>query len=349
MRRTIPVQGNGGYGLLQAQLEFLLGAVADGVILTHAGKAKPNAAACRLLGLPAGAQLDEIELLSIVSPAPGGGVRLRATGPDGTERLLEGTLSTIGPDANAIMFREPAEADGAAPAAVNAYLVARGKLAALGELAAGVAHEINNPLFGILGLTEFLLKEAEPGTKAHERLCLIQQTGLEIKEIVRALLEFARENPDERRDLVLEDTVRSTVELLRRTNAHKGVEIVDSYESARTRVNASANQLKQIFLNLIANAREAMRAGGTVRISVRREGGEAVVCVSDDGAGIEPAVAERAFEPFFTTRRERGAAGLGLATSLGIAEAHGGCLTLESTPGAGATFTLRLPVAETAA
>ena len=111
-------------------------------------------------------------------------------------------------------------------------LVQSGKLAAIGELAAGVAHEINNPLFAILGLTEFLLKEAEPGSKALQRLELIQQTGLEIKEIVRALLDFARENAEERHVVPLEEVVQSTVDLVRRTNAHKGVELVDSYDGS---------------------------------------------------------------------------------------------------------------------
>ena len=93
---------------------------------------------------------------------------------------------------------------------LDQQLVQSGKLAAIGELAAGVAHEINNPLFAILGLTEFLLKEAEPGSKAHQRLVLIQQTGLEIKEIVRALLDFARENAEERHIVKLDDVIRST-------------------------------------------------------------------------------------------------------------------------------------------
>ena len=167
-------------------------------------------------------------------------------------------------------------------------LVQSGKLAAIGELAAGVAHEINNPLFAILGLTEFLLKEAEPGSKAQQRLELIQQTGLEIKEIVRALLDFARENAEERHEVALDDVVRSTVDLVRRTNAHKGVELVDTYEDAGALGHASPNQLKQIFLNLIANARQAMPNGGTVTIDVRTEDGFAVATVSDDGPGSSP-------------------------------------------------------------
>ncbi|HVW90217.1 MAG TPA: ATP-binding protein [Gaiellaceae bacterium] len=229
---------------------------------------------------------------------------------------------------------------------LDMQLVQSGKLAAIGELAAGVAHEINNPLFAILGLTEFLLKEAEPESKARQRLELIQQTGLEIKEIVRALLDFARENAEERLVVPFEDVVRSTVDLVRRTNAHKGVELVDRYDAAGARVNASPNQIKQIFLNLFANARQAMPEGGHVRVDVWQEGDRVVASVSDDGSGIPPVALSRIFEPFYTTRRASGGTGLGLSVSLGIAESHGGSLTAQSEPGHGATFTLSLPIAD---
>ena len=229
---------------------------------------------------------------------------------------------------------------------LDQQLVQSGKLAAIGELAAGVAHEINNPLFAILGLTEFLIKEADPDSKAHQRLVLIQQTGLEIKEIVRALLDFARENAEERHVVALDDVVRSTVDLIRRTNAHKAIELVDTYADDGTLVLASPNQLKQIFLNLIANARQAMPNGGSVGIQVHRDGEHVIAVVSDDGPGIAPAALERIFEPFFTTKRLTGGTGLGLSVSLGIAESHGGTLTAASEYGHGAAFTLRLPIAE---
>src|SRR5204863_9693239 len=103
---------------------------------------------------------------------------------------------------------------------------------------------------------------------------------------------------------------------------------------------------KQIFLNLIANARQAMPNGGTVKVDVRRDGDCVTASVSDDGPGIDPTVLQRIFEPFFTTKRLTGGTGLGLSVSLGIAEAHGGSLTVFSEPGRGATFTLRLPVTD---
>ena len=139
---------------------------------------------------------------------------------------------------------------------------------------------------------------------------------------------------------------RSTVDLVRRTNSHKGVELVDTYDESCAAVNASPNQLKQIFLNLIANARQAMPNGGTVAIDVREDGPVVVTTVRDDGPGIEPAALDRIFEPFFTTKRAAGGTGLGLSVSLGIVESHGGTLTVSSELGRGTEFVLRLPLAQ---
>jgi PAS domain S-box-containing protein len=229
-------------------------------------------------------------------------------------------------------------------------LVQSGKLASIGELAAGVAHEINNPLFAILGLVEFLLLDAEQGTKSHERLELIQGTALEIKEIVRALLDFARERSDERAVISLTDVAAQTVELMRRTSAAKQVEIVERHADAVVPVDASANQLKQIFVNLISNAKQAMKdGGGTITVEVGRDGDVAWAEVRDTGPGIPAEVVGRIFEPFFTTRRDLGGTGLGLSVSFGIAQAHGGSLVVDSSPGEGTAFRLRLPIAEGAA
>ncbi|HEV2591609.1 MAG TPA: ATP-binding protein, partial [Gaiellaceae bacterium] len=223
-------------------------------------------------------------------------------------------------------------------------LVQSGKLAAIGELAAGVAHEINNPLLAILGLTEFLLLEAEPGSKQQERLNLIQETGHEIKEIVRSLLDFAREHPDTQRVVELESLVQMTIALVRRTNAHKGVEFVERYTAGGAAVRANGDQLEQVVLNLVANARQAMPNGGVVRIETVRESDHVCLVIADEGPGMTNELQERIFEPFFTTRRGTGGTGLGLSVSLGIAEAHGGTLTVFSEPGQGAAFTVRLPV-----
>ena len=223
-------------------------------------------------------------------------------------------------------------------------LVQSSKLASIGELAAGVAHEINNPLFAILGLVEFLLKDAVPGTKAHERLELVQQTGLEIKEIVRALLDFARERSDEFAPVSLQLVVRQTLDLVRKTSAKKGIEVVERYADEDLVVEGSSNQLKQVILNLVTNAQHAMPEGGRITLEVARDGDWAAATVADTGPGISPDAIERIFDPFFTTKREVGGTGLGLSVSLGIAHMHGGDLTVESELGRGAAFTLRLPL-----
>jgi two-component system NtrC family sensor kinase len=222
----------------------------------------------------------------------------------------------------------------------ESQLVQSGRMAAIGELAAGVAHEINNPLFAILALSEFLMKELEPGSKQLERAELIHSTGLEIKEIVRGLLDFARENTDERSLVSVDDVVRKTVDLVRRTNTKKGIAIVERYESVD--VQASSGQLKQLVLNLLANARAATPDGGRIVVEVRSKGNDAVVSISDNGPGVEAELRERIFEPFFTTRRSEGGIGLGLSVSLGIARMHGGTLELASGD-EGATFMLRIP------
>jgi two-component system NtrC family sensor kinase len=222
----------------------------------------------------------------------------------------------------------------------ESQLVQSGRMAAIGELAAGVAHEINNPLFAILALSEFLMKELEPDSKQLERAELIHSTGLEIKEIVRGLLDFARENTDERSLVSVDDVVRKTVDLVRRTNMRKGIAIVERYESVD--VQASSGQLKQLVLNLLANARAATPDGGRIVVEVRPEGNDAVVSISDNGPGVEAELRSRIFEPFFTTRRSEGGIGLGLSVSLGIARMHGGTLELASGD-EGATFTLRIP------
>jgi PAS domain S-box-containing protein len=219
-----------------------------------------------------------------------------------------------------------------------------GKLAAIGELAAGVAHEINNPLFGILGLVEFLLRDVEPGSRSEERLLLVQQTGLEIKEIVRSLLDFARENADEQRLVALRDVWAEATELVRRASSAKGVELVERYDRERTEVMGNPNQLKQIALNLLSNAQQAMPEGGTATIEVVSAGdGTVRARISDTGPGIPNDVLPRIFEPFFTSRRDSGGTGLGLAVCHGIAKAHGGELTVSNVPGAGACFELCLP------
>jgi len=166
---------------------------------------------------------------------------------------------------------------------------------------------------------------------------------------VRALLDFARERSDEFETVVLSDVLQQTVDLVRRTTLRKEIELVERYAADPLCVHASAGQLKQIVLNLVTNAQQAMGETGTITVELEREGTSALVRVTDTGPGIPADVLDRIFDPFFTTKREIGGTGLGLSLSQSIAVGHGGTLVVASPPSGGAEFTLRLPLVETRA
>jgi signal transduction histidine kinase len=171
----------------------------------------------------------------------------------------------------------------------------------------------------------------------------VQETGLEIKEIVRAMLAFAREQSGERTVVSLDDVVADALDLVRRTNAAKGLEVVERLHGEALDVVASPNELKQVVLHLVANARQAMPDGGTVTVGVATGPEHATVTVADEGPGVPEGSREQIFEPFVTTRAD--GTGLGLAVSRAIARRHGGDLGLEA-GGPGARFVLRLPLAD---
>jgi signal transduction histidine kinase len=225
-------------------------------------------------------------------------------------------------------------------------LLEAGRLTGLGELVRGFAHEVNNPLFGMLGLVELLLRELEPGTKAHERLSLVQQSGLEIKRITHALLGFARVEADVSQVVSLQDVAGKAVELVRCTSAGKSVELREHYPDQPLVVHGSPRRLSQIFLSLLVNAQQALPTGGTVTLQLESDGDWAVARVTDTGSGIDPDARSSLFEPFVTTKY--GGTGLGLAASLEIARAYGGDLIALSSVAAGASFVLRLPIVEAA-
>ena len=225
-------------------------------------------------------------------------------------------------------------------------LLEAGRLTGLGELVRGFAHEVNNPLFGMLGLVELLLRELEPGTKAHERLSLVQQSGLEIKRITHALLGFARVESEASEAVSLQDVAENAVELVRCTSAGKSVELREHYPDEPLLVHGSSARLSQVFLSLLVNAQQALPTGGTVTVQLEGDGDWAVARVTDTGNGIDPDARSSLFEPFATTKD--GGTGLGLAASLEIARGHGGDLIALTSVAAGASFVLRLPIARLA-
>jgi signal transduction histidine kinase len=235
-----------------------------------------------------------------------------------------------------------ASSDDIRSAGTEQELARIGKLVALGQIAPGVIHEINNPLFAILGLLEFLLADAEPGTKTHQRLVLMQQSGMEIKDIVRAILDFSRER-DGDEPVDLGEVVHDAVALYQRTSVARDIELYVTESEEGIVVAASPAGIKVIMLNLLTNAEQALSSGGRIEVALARDGSDAVVTVSDNGEGVPPELATRVFEPYFTTRQERNAAGLGLPIARAVAGTLAGDLVLASDGGRAARFELRLP------
>lgn len=227
---------------------------------------------------------------------------------------------------------------------VTAAMVEGGRMAALGELAAGAAHEINNPLFAILTLVSFLIRDAEPGSKELERLQLIEDSAKDIQAVVERVHGFARERRGEGGAVVLETAIHGAVELVRHASASRTVQIVERHTSPPALVCGNAAQLKCLFVHLLVNAVQAMPGGGVVSVLVERRAGEVFAVVCDEGPGISATEAERVFEPFHTTKNGSGT-GLGLASARAIAELHDGSLTLDLGVERGARFVLRLPAA----
>jgi two-component system, NtrC family, sensor kinase len=222
------------------------------------------------------------------------------------------------------------------------------KMSAVGQLAGGVAHEINNPLGGILAFAQLMSRE-ERSPEDLENLALIQDAAMRAKRIVDSLLRFSRRPMQhERGPVALEAVVDEALVLLRAQLKGGGIEVVRDF-GAGVAALGNANQLQQIVLNLVVNAIQAMKGTGRITVSTAASGdGRVVLRVADTGPGIPPDVAKRVFEPFFTTKPEGQGTGLGLSICYQIAEEHGGAIRLESGADGGACFAIELPAAPVA-
>jgi two-component system sensor histidine kinase HydH len=234
---------------------------------------------------------------------------------------------------NASLYREALEA--------GERLRESEKLAALGRLSAGLAHEIKNPLNTIAVLLYAMIEQAAGDTRALADLRVIESEIRRLSLLVDQFLDFARPRPPEFGRQDVNEIVEETLLLVRPQATRENVRIDRSPVEPIAPVWADGTQLKQVFLNLALNALQAMSGGGTLAVSVRRRNGGVAVEFADTGPGIPPEIRERLFEPFFTTRR--GGHGLGLAISHRIVESHSGKLILESEPGKGTRAIVWLP------
>ncbi len=217
------------------------------------------------------------------------------------------------------------------------------KMSAVGQLAGGVAHEINNPLGGILAFAQLMSRDANRTAEDQENLRLITDAAVRAKKIVESLLRFSRRpREEEKGPVVLSQVVDDALFLLQSQLKEGRVEVVREYGDAVALANA--NQIQQIVVNLVVNALQAMAGDGRLTVSAAAAGpGRVRLAVADTGPGIKPEVARRIFEPFFTTKPEGQGTGLGLSICYQIAEEHGGSIRLEPSPAHGACFVLELP------
>jgi len=228
----------------------------------------------------------------------------------------------------------------------QSLLIQSEKLASLGKLSAGIAHELNTPLTGILSFSHFI-KEATPDEKQLQNdIDIVIRETERCKKIIKGLLDFARQSRPEKKINSVVNVLNRTINLIAHHKDFNKIELVRNFPDNLPDVVFDEDQIQQVFMNLIVNAMEALPAGGRLDIRVlhNRAIGAVDIVFADNGPGISKENQEKIFDPFFTTKDMGN--GLGLSISLGIIENHGGKLTVQCPEKGGTVFTVRLPIGE---
>jgi two-component system, NtrC family, sensor kinase len=228
-------------------------------------------------------------------------------------------------------------------------LIQSEKLSAIGELISGIAHELNNPLTGVMGYSQLLQLRKDLDDRARDSLLKINNLALRCQKIVKNLLSFARKQKPERRLSDINEILDRTVELRNYELQVNNIEIFRDLDRELPKTIADAHQLQQVFLNVVTNAEQAMldsNGRGKLMIRTRADipGGRIAVEITDDGPGIPEPILTKIFDPFFTTKEVGKGTGLGLSLSYGIIKEHGGNIYARSRMGEGSTFVIEIPI-----
>ena len=219
------------------------------------------------------------------------------------------------------------------------------KLAAMGRLTSQIAHELNNPIYGIMNTLELLKTEVPPESKRRRILELSLSETQRLAEMLRNMLSFSKPEEEKRRPVKINELVEGILLVMEKQLREANITLVTSFDDAIPEVMASTNQMRQVTLNIIKNAKEAMPKGGTLTVRTGRENNHVVIHIQDTGTGIPEEIRDRIFDAFFTTKSKVKGVGLGLSVCYGIIRDHGGEIRVESEEGKGTTFTIRLPIA----
>ena len=299
-------------------------------------------------GDPAGRPLAAMLPVMPLPSAGAGPVDVSYCEPSGEEHYYQISISTFsGPGGSSQPLRILVLHDVTERIAMENALKERDRLAALGMLAAGVAHEVNTPITGISSYAQMLLADTPEDDPRHEMLRKVERQTFRAARIVNNLLVFARNMGGERLVVDVGPLVGEMLDLLKERMSRRNIRVVWQPPATRVPVLAHEGELQQVLTNLAVNASDAMAAGGgTLTLRLETEGGRVRIQVEDTGVGIPAERLERIFQPFFSTKLGSGGTGLGLSISYEILRRHGGDLRVESRPGLGSVFTVELPLAE---
>jgi two-component system NtrC family sensor kinase len=218
------------------------------------------------------------------------------------------------------------------------------KLAAMGRLTSQIAHELNNPIYGIMNTLELLKTEIPPESKRRRILELSLSEIQRLSEMLRNMLSFSKPEEEARKRINLNDLLEGILLMMERQMRESNVRVVLDLDSQIPEVMASTNQMRQVMLNMFKNAKEAMPNGGTLTVRTANEDQKVSVHIQDSGVGIPEEIRNKIFEAFFTTKQKVKGVGLGLSVCYGIIKDHGGDIKVESEEGKGTTFIISLPI-----
>jgi two-component system NtrC family sensor kinase len=217
------------------------------------------------------------------------------------------------------------------------------KLAAMGRLTSQLAHELNNPIYGIMNTLELLKTEIAPKSKRRKILDMSLSETQRLSEMLRNMLSFSKPQEEKRRKIDINKLLENVMLMLEKQLWESNIKIKTNLNRELPLITASSNQLRQVILNIVANAKDAMPKGGKLTLETCAENGYTIVKVNDTGSGIPEEIKDKIFDAFFTTKQNVKGVGLGLSVCYGIIKGHGGDIRVKSKIGAGTTFSILLP------